>query len=421
MQRNVRMIIALAMALASFVLAPRAGMAAWPPFPVSQQDLIQNGSLAGFGQPFPPFWFWNVWNVGTAQGQVRYVPGAGINFVEYRILNYAGTGDAKVMPAAAWVPPGTPLQYADWRWNDGPSDLLALFTYPDGSISVKSLGYEPPVPNWTPTFAQFVVPAWPADPSRNVGVQVYHSLHGNGMVRFTQASMRQILNDGRPILVLTFDDGRRSQYEEVLPVLELEQVKGTFCIIASTVRTPEPAPQAYLELWQVQDIKKRGHDICNHFERHVHPSELTTPEQRWAEVAGAKAFLEWATGGPVELAAYPFGERDPLLVATVRQAGHLGARTVDWGFNLPDADRYQLKALSLNRRTSMKISREWMDLTSAQGGMLIINMHLVLPQCPATEEGCTPTRLLEKMIWYAKSRGFRIATLTEAAMVFWRP
>jgi len=140
-------------------------------------------------------------------------------------------------------------------------------------------------------------------------------------------------------LAITFDDGYRDNYENVMPILEKLSLPATFFIVSQWIGTDVvPFWDRHLGVqhpWMTWDhvktLKHKGFDIGSHTRTHVN---LGTISERVAreEVAGARADLEAALGARVESFAYPFGGQDNITDANRAVVKAAGFRCCCSGF-----------------------------------------------------------------------------------------
>ena len=184
----------------------------------------------------------------------------------------------------------------------------------------------PPLPN-APYPELYVKPAdfagqvrWLADHGYDAVTlrQVYDYWHGTAALP-------------RKPVVLTFDDGYRSDFTAALPTLRARHWPG---VLNLEVRNLQP-------VWgtrpgMVRALIAAGWEIDAH--TLTHP-DLTTvgPADLRREVAGSRAAIRRMFHQPVDFFCYPSGRYDAAVVAAVRDAGFLGATTETEGLARPDS------------------------------------------------------------------------------------
>ena len=156
-------------------------------------------------------------------------------------------------------------------------------------------------------------------------------------------------------VLLTFDDGYESWYENGLPVLERYAVPALCFVSSGFVETsgdadavarfcrerlllswtPEPLrPDSLKRLAEHPLITIGGHTRTHPALSQVHGSELA------AEIARDREALCTATDMPVSVFAYPFGIHTSEAKEAVRRAGYEFAMTTQEGFYEPGTDPY---------------------------------------------------------------------------------
>lgn len=189
-----------------------------------------------------------------------------------------------------------------------------------------------------------------------VFAQQMQYLKDNGYAPTTLAKLITEIANGGPNpdkqVVITFDDGWKSQYLYAVPVMEHYGFTATFGIITENVgRTIDGEPLDAPELtntskmtWpQIKDLLARGFEIASHSQTHPMLTKVTN-DQLVAEVVDSKKTLEEKLGVPVTTFIYPYYNYDPRVMKAVQDAGYLGARGGFGGFKNTSDHIYQLVA-----------------------------------------------------------------------------
>jgi peptidoglycan/xylan/chitin deacetylase (PgdA/CDA1 family) len=136
-------------------------------------------------------------------------------------------------------------------------------------------------------------------------------------------------------VVLAADDGHKTVYTDLFPLIKKYQIPVTLFIYPSAISNPS-AP--YAMTWeQLAEMKASGLvDIQSH--TFWHPN-FKIEKKRLAPAAyekftrdqlvKSKAVLEQKLGGKVDLLAWPFGIYDPELEGWAREAGYVAAFSID--------------------------------------------------------------------------------------------
>jgi peptidoglycan/xylan/chitin deacetylase (PgdA/CDA1 family) len=120
-------------------------------------------------------------------------------------------------------------------------------------------------------------------------------------------------------VVVSFDDGYRSQYVAGFLVLQHYHWPGVINLIAGSQGDDLPT----------DDVKKMiaaGWELASHTVNHLDVSTLDA-SQLATEIAGSKRDLERRFGVKVENFCYPAGHYDQAAIAELRRAGYRGATT----------------------------------------------------------------------------------------------
>ena len=104
------------------------------------------------------------------------------------------------------------------------------------------------------------------------------------------------------LICVTFDDGRVSHYDLVLPILTHFNIKATFFIVTGFVGT-----KGYLNWEQITEIKDKGHEIGSHGVSHQSMRNMSQSDIN-QELQQSKKIIETKLGEVINYFAFPFGE-----------------------------------------------------------------------------------------------------------------
>jgi len=127
----------------------------------------------------------------------------------------------------------------------------------------------------------------------------------------------------KPVLI-TFDDGSVSQYDNALPELQKHGFIATFFIMTVALNRKD-----YLSIEQVKELVKQGHTIgCHTWDHHSVTRYKSTD---WlVQVKKPTVELEHITGGQIAYFAYPFGLWNASAVDELKKYGFIIAFQL-WG------------------------------------------------------------------------------------------
>ncbi len=154
-------------------------------------------------------------------------------------------------------------------------------------------------------------------------------LHEGGYRTLSLLEAVDCLHRGVPFpdrsLVITFDDGYQSVYDEAFPVLQQYGMSATVFLAVGERGATEPAERlpsiegrSMLAWREIQEMHGRGITFGAH--TLTHPDLTRLPSDRIeAEVSGSQAIIEDKLGAPVACFVYPYGRYDHQSRAIVRQ------------------------------------------------------------------------------------------------------
>ena len=161
-------------------------------------------------------------------------------------------------------------------------------------------------------------------------------LADKGYATITFADLVENQISGKPLpknpVVITFDDGWKSQYEFAVPILEKYKFTATFFIITNSI-----GAKAYMTVDELKDLHTKGFEIASHTKSHPKLPSLDDVKLV-EELQGSKKDLEGRVGITVKTLAYPYYAYDDRVMKAVQDAGYLGARA-GWGSFKNGSDR----------------------------------------------------------------------------------
>lgn len=119
-----------------------------------------------------------------------------------------------------------------------------------------------------------------------------------------------------PAAVLTFDDGRSSDYQAAWPMLAEAGFTASFFLNTAAVGEP-----GYLDWNQVREMADGGASIQSHGHHHTDLTVLSA-ETRRAALRHSKELLERRTGRPVDFLAAPYGRVNRSVIEDAFEAGY---------------------------------------------------------------------------------------------------
>lgn len=151
---------------------------------------------------------------------------------------------------------------------------------------------------------------------------------------------------GEPIarnpIVLSFDDGLRSQYMEAFPALARKAWPGVLNLKV------EALDQGELTDEMVTEMLDSGWELGAHTISHSDLTRLGRAE-RELEIAGARRQLAERFGETVDFICYPGGSFNVAVIKAAKRAGYVGATTTQPGVAVPKSDPFELPRIRVDR------------------------------------------------------------------------
>jgi len=145
-------------------------------------------------------------------------------------------------------------------------------------------------------------------------------------------------------VVLTFDDGHRSNWSLALPRLLEAGAVATFYVVAGFV---DKLPH-YLTSFQLRELAAGGMSIGSHGMSHRFLPQLG-PKEVYVELADSRARLEDLLGRPVLDFALPGGHFNRRVIEAIRGCGYRSVATCKVGIHRPGGDPFRLPRLEIRR------------------------------------------------------------------------
>lgn len=255
---------------------------------------------------------------------------AALGFALGLALGTAHSGSPSGVPAAASPEVGEDVPMV--TGFDGPVPMLMYHAIA-----------EPPA--GAPYPELFVAPAELRDQVRALARAGFHGV--------TLSDVLSAWHEGTPIarrpVVLTFDDGLRSQHSEALPTLQALGWPGVLNLKVESLR------QGELTDGMVRDMLDAGWELGSHTFTHTDVTSLSGADLE-REVAGSRGWLEERFGVPVNTFCFPAGRYDASTLAAVESAGYLAATTTEPGLATSTQD--------------MRLRRIRVDAGDGAGGLM---------------------------------------------------
>lgn len=177
----------------------------------------------------------------------------------------------------------------------------------------------------------------------------------NGYTAITLQDLLYHLTLGWPLperpVILTFDDGYRDAYQNVLPILQKYGFVGTFFVIVDRVTYGE---EPYATWDQIIEMHNAGMDIQSHSRTHPDLRGLSDEELLW-QILGSREALEARLGKQIRFFCYPAGRYDENAIRALQTFGYWAAVTTEYGATHSFEDLYALKRVRIRGSDSLEL------------------------------------------------------------------
>lgn len=159
-------------------------------------------------------------------------------------------------------------------------------------------------------------------------------------------------------VAITFDDGFEDHYEYAFPILKNLGFPATIFMIAERIGLKSDSDQSqgedrYLSAPQLKDMAREGIAIGSHSVTHARLGRISIQEAS-REIADSKKILEHLLELQVRWFCYPFGNFNPMIAETVREAGYIGATSVIRDNRLDPSQLYYLPRVMVMPNISLR-------------------------------------------------------------------
>jgi len=198
---------------------------------------------------------------------------------------------------------------------------------------------------------------------------------GYETVTFGELARKASTGTADGYVALTFDDGYVDNLDVLVPLLNDYSATATVFVVSGWLGRAHPVTpwQRILTKEEVKELHRSGVEIGSH--TRTHPDLTTLPFARALdEWTASKDELEDATGAPVTVAAYPYGNAGPDAVHACREAGYSAAgRTSGNGaWNKPhDLPRQDMDAWSTRLGLWLKRHDRYESLMNFKGARAV--------------------------------------------------
>ncbi|MDQ1288398.1 MAG: hypothetical protein QG622_1963 [Actinomycetota bacterium] len=217
----------------------------------------------------------------------------------------------------------------------------------------------------------------------------------------------------------TFDDGKKNQYVNAMPVLDQAGLKGTFYVIGGAVEDWPEFRSQYMDPTELKTLAK-NHEVGNHTWNHGNLADLVKGKSGAAaqavlatEFDKTQKEIQKVIGKAPKTCAYPFGGVNSTVAAVAKQ--HLAAcRTTASGLNAPGSDLFQLKIFYMTSKTTPAELQKALKDAKRQNKWMILCYHSVRPTDKPEDEYDVTTAAFKNQVQAVKASGIPVRTVSQA-------
>jgi len=205
---------------------------------------------------------------------------------------------------------------------------------------------------------------------------------------------------------LNFDDGFETTYDHAVSLLRKYGFKATFYIVTDYYKKQHASMVTGEQALRLQMF---DHEVGAHSRKHPLLRKVTNKGLK-SEVLGSKKDLEKLGIKSVTTFCYPYGDYKKRVRTAVVNAGYMGARTSDYGYNTPRSDRYLLKVVLVVRKSDFSTVRSRIDWAIEHKLWIILVFHDI--QRKPMKYGTTPN-MLSAVLRYIRDKHMKVVTNSE--------
>ena len=169
-------------------------------------------------------------------------------------------------------------------------------------------------------------------------------LQDRGYHVITFSDLADYFDQGRELptlpVIITFDDGWVTQYENALPLLAKYHFPATFFVVTDYI-----GHRGFVSWPQLQTLLTEGMKIGSHSRSHPRLTKIADPAQLWDQVYNSKVMLESQLEVPIAEFAYPYGSYNTEAAEMVKAAGYRVGRACCTGVAHTSTDVFALRAI----------------------------------------------------------------------------
>lgn len=209
----------------------------------------------------------------------------------------------------------------------------------------------------------------------------------------------------KALITLSYDDGRRNNYDIALPVHEAFKIPASFAIIANRAVDPDHWGR-HMTPKEIVDANKRGVEITSHGVMHRAKFTDLSAEELEFELRESRRILEGFTGGdqPVDTLCLPFSASNKTV--RTETAKHYAITRGHGGrLNDPLDDNGYVTSYGLRNSSTFTEIQELIDEAISKKKWLVLMLHGVVAESYADRKYDISVSLLKEILAYLDELG----------------
>lgn len=360
-------------------------------------NIVPNSTLETVSGTNPQKWNSDAWGTNTPVFTYPVTGHSSTRAAKVAITSYID-GDAKWFFDDVNVIAGDEYLFSDWYKSTIATDLVARYHMTDGSDQYEYLASIPTSTSWKQMQKTFVVP------TGVVSLTMFHLIAGVGQLIIDDVNLTsQKAEFAQGMVTFSFDDGWKNIYTAGIPILDKAGIKSTQAILTKYFAEP-----LYMTDADVKAMYASGHEIASHTQTHPDLTTLTKKQAK-KEITQSKADLA-TLGITANSFVYPYGTYNDAIIAQLKTAGYIGARSVDDGYNSPLTNKFALRDQHITSDITWLTIKTWIDTAITKKQWVVLEMH---QQDKNGGQYSNDPALLQTIVDYVKQQNIKTVTLGE--------
>jgi len=169
-------------------------------------------------------------------------------------------------------------------------------------------------------------------------------LKDNGYTSLTFTDFKEIFEGKKRLpekpVIITFDDGLKTQFEKAYPILKENNQKAVFFIFTN----PISRSKNYMTWENLLEMKEYGMEIGSHGHYHSNLKKIQTSDEWEREITKNRELIKENLGEYPQVLSYPFGAYSDNVIQYIKDRGYEFARAITHGKIHASQDFYKLDA-----------------------------------------------------------------------------